>query len=252
MELIPLRSELITPGVSLAEKILSSLKWARVDIRNWDIIAVASKAVAIAENRIVELNGVQASQEARKVARRHSMSPEMVQVVLDEADEVYGGVTGALLTLKNGDAVANSGVDQKNAPTGSVVLWPLDSALSAKKLSNTLQRKLGKRIGVVIVDSRVTPLRLGTTGMALGCAGFKPTRDFRGKRDLFGRKSKITVQASADGVASAAQLLMGEGKERISFVLVRGAPLDYDGSRPIPKLSVDECLYMSCLAKCRN
>ena len=252
MELTPLRSELVTPGVSLAEEILSSLKRARVGIQNRDIMAVASKAVAIAEDRVVELNRVEASQEARRLARRHGMPAQVVQVVLDEADEVYGGVTGTLLTLKNGDAVANSGVDQKNAPAGSVVLWPLDPALSARKLSNTLRRKLGKRVGVVIVDSRVTPLRLGTTGMALACSGFRPTRDFRGKRDLFGRKSRITVQSSADGVAAAAQLLMGEGKERVPFVLVRGAPVDFDGSWPIPKLSRDECLYMSCLAKNRN
>ncbi len=252
MELIPLKSELITPGASIAEKIQGSLQRAKVKIRNKDIIAIASKVVATAEGRVTQLNRVMVSRAARELARRHGMPAPVVQVVLDEADEVYGGVTGALLTLKNGDAIANSGVDQKNAPPGSVVLWPLDPGASAKKLFNTLRRKLGRRIGVVIVDSRVTPLRLGTTGMALACVGFKSTRDFRGKPDLFGRKSRITVQASADGIASAAHLLMGEGKEGVPFVLVRGAPVDLDDSRPIPKLARDECLYMSCLAKNRN
>jgi len=249
MELIPLKSELITPGASITDKILSSLASARVRIRSKDIIAVASKAVAIAEGRVIELNSIDTSREARKLARRHGIPAPMVQVVLDEADEVYGGVTGALLTLKSGDAVANSGVDQKNAPPGSVVLWPRDPTASATRLLNTLHRRLEKRIGVVIVDSRVTPLRLGTTGIALACAGFKPTRDFRGKQDLFSRKVRITVQASADGVASAAQLLMGEGREGVPFVLVRKAPVEFGRSGSIPKLARDACLYMSCLAK---
>ncbi len=252
MELVPLRSELILPGASVAKEILDSLQKAKVKVRNGDIIAVASKAVATAEGRVIPLNSIKPSREAMRLAGRYGMPAALVQVVNDEADDVYGGVTGALLTLKNGDAVANAGVDQKNAPPDSAVLWPLDPAASAKRLFNSLSRKLAKRIGVLIVDSRVTPLRLGTIGLALACAGFKPTRDFRGKPDLFGRKSRMTVQASADGVASAAQLLMGEGRERLPFVLVRGAPVDFSGTGDIPKLAPKECLYMSCIAKNRG
>lgn len=101
-------------------------------------------------------------------------------------------------------------------------------------------------MGVVIVDSRVTPLRLGTIGLALAASGFGQVRDFRGVLDLYGRRAQITYQALADGVASAAHLLMGEARESTPFVLVRGAPVNFGKpSDDSGKLSVKGCLYMS-------
>jgi F420-0:gamma-glutamyl ligase len=100
---------------------------------------------------------------------------------------------------------------------------------------------------VVIVDSRVSPLRLGTTGFAIGCAGFEPIEDLRGRVDLFGRRIEITVRAIADGVAAVAQLVMGEAADRIPFAIVRDAPVTF-GSGPgirSAKLAWNQCLYVS-------
>jgi F420-0:gamma-glutamyl ligase len=57
----------------------------------------------------------------------------------------------------------------------------------------------------------------------------------------------ITLQSLADGIAGAAHLLMGETRERIPFVLVRGAPIKLAvGKREDSmKLPVKDCLYMS-------
>src|SRR5207302_11131690 len=103
-----------------------------------------------------------------------------------------------LLSVKNGNAVANAGIDRKNAPEGAVVLWPRNADLSAKKIRQSIRRKSGKNVGVVIVDSRVSPLRLGTTGFAIGYAGFEPVEDLRGGVDLFGRRIEITFRAIAE------------------------------------------------------
>src|SRR5437867_11312810 len=138
----------------------------------------------MSERNIVSLSKVRPTALARKLGRRFEMLPEFAQVVINEADAVYGGVPGVLLTLKNGDAVANSGVDRKNAPGESVVPWPLNPQRSAETIRRTVDRKLGKRVGVVIVDSRVTPLRLGTIGLAIASSGFQPVRDARGMSDL--------------------------------------------------------------------
>ena len=207
---------------------------------------MASKAVAIAEGRLRPLSQVRPSRRAIGLGRQYSLPPDFVQVVIDEADQIYGGVKGALLTLKDGEATANAGVDQKNAPEGFVVLWPANPDISARKIRVSVSRTFRRRIGVVIVDSRVTPLRLGTVGLALGSSGVEPIKDFRGKPDLYGRKARITFHAVTDDIASAAHLVMGEGRERTPFVIVRGAPVrltDNDGRRI--RLSVEECLYMS-------
>ena len=215
-------------------------------LRNGDIVSVASKVVSMSENRIINLDTINPGKRSLSLARLYGLAPEFAQVVVDEADKIYGGVKGAVLTLKQGHATANAGVDRKNAPDNTVVLWPRNPRKSARQLQIGLKRKTGKTIGVVIVDSRVTPLRLGTIGLSLASIGFRPVRDFRGRPDLNNRRIRITFQSIGDGVAAAAHLLMGEARERIPFVIVRGAPVDADGGRgPSEKMHLENCLYMS-------
>ena len=214
-------------------------------------MAVSSKLVSISEGKIRDLGHVTPSVKARKLAADYSLNPAFAQTVLDEADRVLGGVKGALLTIKNGDAVANAGVDRKNAPRDSVVLWPEDPDSSARTIRKSIRRKLGRDVAVLIVDSRVTPLRLGTLGMAIGSAGLKPVEDLRGRTDLYGRRIEMTFQSVADSIAAAAQLVMGEGSERRPFAIVRLAPARFmksDGIRGA-KLASNQCLYMSQIPK---
>jgi coenzyme F420-0:L-glutamate ligase len=247
MIVYPIRSTLAKPGDSVPELFSNGLKRSQVRLKTRDVVAVSSKIVGIAEKRIRYLKSVKPGSKAKSLARKYSLTAAFAQAVLDEADTVVGGVEGALLTVKNGDAVANAGIDQKNAPEGAVVLWPRNADLSAKNIRRSIRRKSGKNVGVVIVDSRVSPLRLGTTGFAIGCAGFEPIEDLRGRVDVFGRGIEITVRAIADGIAGAAQLVMGEGSDRIPFAIVRDAPATFGSVRGIrsAKLAWSQCLYMS-------
>jgi len=243
----PLQSRLVRESDSILEVLSEALSKSKVRLRTHDIIAISSKVVAISERRIRSLTRVRPTLQARKLAREYSLPPPFVQLVIEEADEVLGGVKGALLTIKDGDATANAGLDRKNAPDGAVVLWPRNPDSSAKRLRDSLYRKFGKKVGVVIVDSRVTPLRLGTVGFAIGCAGFQPIRDLRGATDLSRRPIEITRHAIADGVAAAAHLVMGEATEQIPFAILREAPVSFLGRSSVrmAKLAPTYCLYMS-------
>ena len=247
MIVYPLESRLVQSGDSLLEGLNEALARRRVRLRERDIIAVSSKAVAISEGATRDLTPIKATLLAKKLAKEYSLTPPFVQVVMEEADQVVGGVKGALLTIKDGDAAANAGVDRKNAPGNSVVLWPRHPDSSARMLRKSIHRRFHKKVGVVIIDSRVTPLRLGTIGLAIGCAGFEPVRDYRGTKDLFGRQAEITFQALADGVAATCQLVMGETLESTPFALVRGAPVSFTEGKSIrlAKLPRNQCLYMS-------
>ncbi len=247
LQLYSLKSRLILSGDSITKRLVEALAAAKLGIKNGDIIAIASKVVSLSEKNIVPLAKVKPTTSARRLARRFGLPPEFTQVVLNESDAVYGGVPGVLLTLKNGDAVANSGVDRKNAPGESVVPWPVNPQRSAATIRRTITHKFRKKIGVVIVDSRVTPLRLGTIGLAIACSGFQPVGDARGMRDLYGRKVVMTLQSLADGIAGAAHLLMGETRETIPFVLVRGAPIELIGGKQAGSMTlpIKDCLYMS-------
>lgn len=247
MIVYPIRSDLVRPGDPVPELFFNALGKSRVRLKTRDIVAVSSKIVGISEKRIRYLDSIRPGSKARSLARRYSLTPSFAQAVLDEADRVVGGVKGTLLTVKNGDAVANAGIDRKNAPDGSVVMWPRDPDHSASSLRGSIQRRSGKSVGVVVVDSRVSPLRLGTTGFAIGSAGFEPVEDLRGSVDLLGRRIEITVRAIADGIAAAAQLVMGEASDQIPFAIVRDAPVTFGSSHGIrsAKLAWKQCLYMS-------
>ena len=227
--------------------LFESLSRTRLRIESGDILAVASKVVSIVERNILPLREIQPTDFAKKLGRRFGLPSNFVQIVIDEADSVYAGVPGVLLTIKNGDATANSGVDRKNAPPQTVIPWPLNPHRSAEKIRKAINRKTRKKIGVVIVDSRVTPLRLGTVGLAIACSGFQPVGDERGVKDLYGRRVSITFQALADGIAAAAHLLMGETRETTPFVLVRDAPITLAHRNRLMSMTlpVRDCLYMS-------
>ena len=65
------------------------------------------------------------------------------------------------------------------------------------------------------------PGRLGTTGVALATAGFRPLQDERGKADLFGNLMQVTVRGVADTICAAAELVMGERDEATPIAIIR-------------------------------
>ncbi|MEX2702144.1 MAG: coenzyme F420-0:L-glutamate ligase [Candidatus Baldrarchaeota archaeon] len=252
MTLIPIKTRVITPGDDIVEVILESLEKMGEKIKNNDILVLAETAVATAEGRIIKLSKIQPSSKAFELAKKYDVTPELAELILREADEILGGIPHVILTLKRGVLIANAGIDKSNAPPGCVVLLPKDPMKTAEEVRRRIFDKTGKRIGVIVADSRTQPLRLGTIGIALGVAGFVPVSDERGKLDIFGKPLMITRRAIADNLASAAEILMGEAGEMVPAVLIRGAPItftDYTINLESMLISPEECLYMSIFKK---
>ena len=248
MRLYAVKTETITVNDNLTEKVLEALKKQDLQLEDNDVLALASKIVSYAEGRLIRLSEIKPSEKAKKLATRYSLKPEFAELILREAEKVYGGVEKAVLTLKNGVLTANAGIDNKNAPEGYVVLWPSEPEKSAKRLKEEVRRKTGRQIAVLIVDSGLIPLRVGTVGLALAVAGFKPIRDHRGEKDIYGKPIRITRHAIADDLACSAHLLMGEATEKTPVVLVKDAPVDFDeevyGSKDL-MIPLNECIFMS-------
>jgi len=245
MQLFGVHTKLIKTEDDLPSIILDALKRQKLKIEDGDVLAIASKAVATAQNRLKRLGSVKPSETAKKLAKRYDLKPSFIEIVLQEAEKVYGGVSKALLTLKDHILTANAGVDHKNAPHGYVVLWPKHPFKTAEKIRKKILARTSKRVGVLIVDSRVTPLRMGTTGLALAVAGFEPVRDCRAGKDLYGNAISITRHALADDLASAAHLIMGETNERTPVVLIKNAPIMLiDKVKPSSVvISAKKCLF---------
>jgi coenzyme F420-0:L-glutamate ligase/coenzyme F420-1:gamma-L-glutamate ligase len=129
--------------------------------------------------------------------------------------------------------MANAGVDQSNVPGAGqrVLLLPENPDASARALRESLRALLGAAPGVVITDSFGRAWRRGVCGTAIGAAGVLTLLDRRGDEDRFGRTLQVTQVATADGLAAAAELVMGAGAEGRPVVLARGLPPAWrDGS----------------------
>lgn len=84
-----------------------------------------------------------------------------------------------------------------------------------------------KNLGILIVDSRMLPLRAGALAYAIGYAGFKGVRDNRGKSDIFGRTLELSQTDVADGLASGVVICMGEGAEQTPLAVITDPPVEW-------------------------
>lgn len=176
------------------------------------VVAVSSKIVSIGEGRCLPSEAVE----------------DKDRLIMQEADRYLGRehVPGGwvLHTLKRNLLSPSAGIDASNG-AGHYILWPCDPARSAAGIWQFLRRRSGIRhLGVVLTDSHSVPLRRGVLGIALAHWGFRPLRDYRRRRDVFGRKLRISQTNVADGLAAAAVLVMGEGAEQTPLAVITDVP----------------------------
>lgn len=188
----------------------------------YSVIVVTSKIVALSEGRTAVAENTKAKDNLIRAESEFALPTKYVW-----------------LTIKDGMIMASAGIDESNAD-GKLILLPKDSFKTARSLREKLRRKHSvKHLGVLITDSRTMPLRAGITGVALGYAGFRGIKDYRGKPDIFGRKFKFSRTNVADSLAAAAALVMGEGNERQPLAIIKGAPIEFCDKTRRQELRID-------------
>jgi coenzyme F420-0:L-glutamate ligase len=243
---------IIRSGDPMAGRVIAAARETCGGFRDGDILVLAETAVATSEGNVLRLSDIVPSERARELAGRYRMDPATAEIVLRESDSIVGGIPGFLLCMKGGTLLPNAGVDASNAPPGCVTPLPADPDLSARRIKDAIREENGARIGVIIADSRTHAMRLGCSGVAIGCAGFTAVIDDRGRSDLFGRKLEVTKRAVADNIASAAEIVMGEADECTPAAIIRGIGLPIDDTVGIDTIAADECLFMGVFAKSRK
>jgi len=250
--IIPIRTRLIKPGDDIVDVIFESLEEQRIDIEEGDVFVISEKAISTSIGRLVKLEDVNPSPKAMELAKEFGMDPRFIELVVQEADEIWGAIAkyNFVLTIKDGISIANAGIDKSNAPPGYVVLMPKEPMKTAFEIKKKIEARVNKRVAVIISDSRTQPLRRGNVGIAYGIAGMEPIEDLRGKPDLFGKVLRSTWRGIADEITNAAQLVMGESDERIPVVIVRGArytPRDTPLENGPMIMPPERCIYMNIL-----
>ncbi len=201
---------------------LAGMIAAAVELRDRDVVCVAQKVVSKAEGRVVALESVEPSEEARGLAGPDG-DPRRAEVVLRESARVVRSRPPLVIAeTRHGFVCAAAGVDASNAPAPeTVVLLPEDPDASAARLRAALEARTGRSVGVLVTDTFGRAWRLGIVNVAIGAAGIEVLRDLRGTYDPAGYELHSTVIALADEIAAAAELAMGK-TERIPAAVVRG------------------------------
>jgi coenzyme F420-0:L-glutamate ligase/coenzyme F420-1:gamma-L-glutamate ligase len=217
----------IEPGTDLAPLIAASLERHALRPLDSDVLLVCQKVVSKSENRFVELDAVEVSTRAHELAARCRKDPRLVEVILRESTDVVRCAPHVLIVRHRlGLVMANAGVDQSNVAGSEhrVLILPENPDASARRLHGSLRALLGASPAVIITDSFGRPWRRGICGTAIGSFGVVTLLDRRGDRDRFGRELQVTQIATADGLAAAAELIMGAAAEGRPAVLARGLP----------------------------
>jgi coenzyme F420-0:L-glutamate ligase len=251
---IPVKAPVRTAAFDLYTTLVESIAAAGERLQDGDVLAVSSKYAAISEGRVVALADVEVGAEAAEIAERYQMNPKIAQLVLQEADHVFGGIPGFLLTFKDGVLSPNAGLDRSNIPSGYAVLFPEYPYRSAAAIRRAMRARLDVDVGVILTDSWLMPGRLGTSGVALATAGFKPVQDERGKKDLFGNPMQVTQRGIADTLSICAQMVMGERDEATPIAIVRNSGVQLsDAEVTVEDVAIDWriCIYVQSLTEGR-
>ena len=237
MIVTPIKTEKIT---SDHKDLFEILDKSLPEMKENSVLAVTSKIVAICEGRVTKMEDV----------NKDALIEQESQYYLERKDNPYN----VSLTITRNNLVATAGIDESNG-NGFYILWPSDPQKSANQIRAYLKEKFKlKNVGVIITDSRTTPLRWGVTSFSLGFSGIKALIDYSGKPDLFGRLFKFEKLNVVDSLATAAALVMGEGDEQTPLSLIEDIPsVEFQDEDPNEKdleeltINIQEDLYTPLL-----
>lgn len=208
MKVTAIKTRKFLPPKDNLEDLLKYIK----NLKENSVVAITSKVMSIVEGRCIPFGG----------------DLDKDKIAVEEADKYIprelapGGLI--LHTIKNNMLIASAGVDESNG-AGYYILWPENPQKSAKEIWQYLTKKFHlKNLGIIITDSRLVPLRRGVVGISIAFFGFKPLKDYRNTKDLFGREFKMETSNMPDSLATSAVLEMGEGSECQPIAIVTDIP----------------------------
>ncbi|MDH3191290.1 MAG: coenzyme F420-0:L-glutamate ligase [Nitrosopumilus sp.] len=247
LTVLPLLAERKIVQFDVFETLLDTLKKNNEKLVDKDIIVISTKYISNSQGRIIDLDTIKVSKKGIKVAEKFQLKSEIAEIIIRESDKIFGGISGFVITSADNIMAPNAGIDKSNTKMGKIILYPKDPYLIAEQIRRKVFLKFLIHVGVILVDSRLMPVRVGTSGIAVACAGIEPVLDMRAKRDLDGNLLKVTFQAVVDNIATIANHKMGEGAELKPFAIVRDSGARLTDRKINPNemtISPDQCVYV--------
>lgn len=241
------KAEIQKEKFDVFEVIENTLQKNNISLQNGDVLVISSKYISNSQGRLIDLKNVKASKQGIDLAKKFQIKPDIAEVIIRESDVIFGGVAGFVITSSDKIMAPNAGIDKSNTKLGKVILYPEEPYLIAEQIRRKIFLKHLVHVGIIIVDSRLMPARVGTTGVAISCAGIEPVTDMRAEKDLDGNPLKVTFQAVVDNLASIANHKMGEAAESKPFAIIRNSEAKLTDRKINPNelaVSHDQCVYV--------
>ncbi|MBO5151612.1 MAG: coenzyme F420-0:L-glutamate ligase [Methanobrevibacter sp.] len=214
---------LVKKGDDIAQIIRDAIVGQNYEVKDGDIILIAETLISKAEGNIVKLDDIEPSEKAFEVAEICKKDPKLVELILQNSTEIVEiGPNFIVTETKHGFVCANAAIDESNVEDGLATPVPENPDESASKIREFLEKEFDKKLAVIITDTQGRAFRVGAIGTAIGCSGMKPLWVRIGEKDLYGRELETTEIASADELASAASLIMGQADEGLPVVVISG------------------------------
>jgi hypothetical protein len=167
--------------------------------------------------------GCDAVVRGKEIAAAVGKDPRVVQVVLDDSNADAAGAARSA----GGGAAQRLGLRQRRrrpqqhrSRRRTATIWrccPADADASAAAIRARLAGNCGGVTPAVIInDSHGRAWRIGTVGVAIGCAGLPPIWNQRGLHDLFGYELVASEECIADELAGRRQPGHGAEQRRAS------------------------------------
>jgi len=247
LTVIPLKAERQNGNFVLFDEIINVLSKNKISLKNGDVIVISSKYISNSQGRIIDTTTTSISEQSNYISEKFKIKPKFAEVILRESDKIFGGVSGFVITSSDSILAPNAGIDKSNTDGTKLILYPENPYQVAENIKRKIFFEYNIHVGIIIVDSRLMPARVGTVGIAIACAGFEPVNDLRGKQDLDGNPLKVTFQATADNLASIANHKMGEGSESQPIAIIKDSKCNLT-SRTISHkemaISHEQCVYI--------
>jgi coenzyme F420-0:L-glutamate ligase/coenzyme F420-1:gamma-L-glutamate ligase len=229
IEIIPVKKfPRVSTGDDICELLIFTLEEGATDLHKGDIIVISHSIVSIVEGNVYNISEITPSEQAKEIASDGGHSEHQVEVALRESIEVIRKKPVMITRTKQGFITDYSGVDESNAPMGTLIALPTDPDLSAKQIHKALSDSVGFDVPVIITDTQGRLWRKGAVNLAIGLAGFSPFTKNEGMLDIHGKTLRSSLVCIAYEIAACSELVMGQADEEIPIAIVRGICLEHE------------------------
>ncbi|MHA1615577.1 MAG: coenzyme F420-0:L-glutamate ligase [Candidatus Thorarchaeota archaeon] len=227
IEVIPIYGfPIVKRNDNICELLRSTLRDSSLDFVPGDILVISHTIVSVVEGSVYFLSEIIPSEKAHQIASKGDFSEKRVEIALREAAETIREEPVLVTRTKQGIITDFSGVDESNAPTGTLVALPKDPDASATRIHENISHSASFNIPVIITDTQGRPWRKGAVNLAIGMAGLSPFTNNKGKLDIHGNPLRSSLVCVADEIAASTELVMGQANEEVPITIVRGINIE--------------------------